>query len=128
MSKMLIWVCLGGAVGSGARYLLAGWVSSTLDPTLPLGTLAVNVIGSFLLAAIMHIGLQTTWISETTRLTLATGVMGGFTTYSTFSYETMKLMQSNALGLALANVAATVVGCLVACFLGWIAARALVGA
>jgi fluoride exporter len=128
MSKMLIWVCLGGALGSGARYLLAEWIASTFDSALPLGTLAVNVLGSFLLAAIMYVGLQTTWISETTRLTLATGVMGGFTTYSTFSYETMRLLQSNAWGLALANVLATVVGCLVACFLGWAAARALVGA
>ena len=86
----LFWVCLGGAFGSGARYLLSGWVMEQLGPTFPCGTLAVNTIGSFLLGALMFLGIEAGALSPTVRLALTTGVMGGFTTYSTFSYETMR--------------------------------------
>jgi CrcB protein len=121
------WVCLGGAVGSGARYLVSGWALEVLGPSFPYGTLAVNLIGSFLLAALMHLGVDAAAMSPTLRLALTTGVMGGFTTYSTFSYETMQYLQEGAWGIALLNVLGTVVGCLAACFLGWTAARWVIG-
>ena len=123
----LFWICLGGAFGSGARYLLSGWVLDRFGPAFPSGTLAVNTIGSFLLGALMFLGVEAGMLSPTLRLALTTGVMGGFTTYSTFSYETMRYLQDGAWALALLNVLVTVVGCLVACFLGWAAAQLVAG-
>ncbi|HSQ00419.1 MAG TPA: fluoride efflux transporter CrcB [Candidatus Dormibacteraeota bacterium] len=123
----LFWICLGGAFGSGARYLISGWVLDYLGPAFPSGTLAVNAIGSFLLGALMFLGVEAGMLSPTLRLALTTGVMGGFTTYSTFSYETMRYLQDGSWALALVNVAVTVVGCLVACLLGWGLAQWLAG-
>jgi fluoride exporter len=123
----LLWISLGGAVGTAARYLLSGWLLRALGPAFPYGTLAVNVIGSFLLGAIMHVGLNTTILSPGARLVLGTGVMGGFTTYSTFNYETLQYLQEGAWGLAGLNVSATLVICLVAGVLGVVAARLVVG-
>jgi len=84
----LFWICLGGAVGTGARYILAGWVLRLLGPAFPFGTLLINVLGSFAISVVMHLALSAKLIAPTLRLTLATGVLGGFTTYSTFNYET----------------------------------------
>ena len=126
MSRFL-WICLGGAAGTGARYLLSGWALATLGPVFPWGTLAVNVIGSFLLGFLMQVGIATPILSPTLRLTLTTGVMGGFTTYSTFNYETMRYIQDGALRLALANVLATLAICLAAGFAGVALGRALFG-
>jgi CrcB protein len=123
-----LWVCLGSAVGGGSRYLVSGWVSRALGPAFPYGTLTVNFLGSFLLAGLMFAGVEASAMSPTVRLALTTGVMGGFTTYSTFSYETMKYLQDGAWGIAVANVLVTVFTCLVACLLGWATARWLVGA
>ncbi len=75
------WICVGGAIGTGARYLLSGWVLARLGTSFPYGTLAVNVIGSFLLGALMHLSLATAAVSPTLRAVLAIGVMGGFTTW-----------------------------------------------
>jgi len=126
MSRLL-WVCLGGAIGTGARYMIALWAPRALGTSFPYGTLIVNVLGSFLLGAIMHVGLTTTLISPTLRLLLTTGVMGGFTTYSTFNYETMQYLREGALLLAGWNVAATLLLCLLAGGLGVASARWLVG-
>lgn len=123
----LFWICLGGAVGTGARYLLSGWVLDRLGPAFPSGTLAVNVIGSFLLGALMFLGAEAGVLPPTLRLALTTGVMGGFTTYSTYSYETMRYLQEGAWALAALNIAVTLVGCLLACFLGWGLAQWLAG-
>ncbi len=124
----LFWVSLGGAAGTGARYLVSGWVLKLFGSSFPYGTLAVNLLGSFMLGALMHIGLSTEAMSPTTRLALTTGVMGGFTTYSTFSYETMRLLQEGAWTMAFVNVVTTVMVCLAASFLGFFGARWLVGA
>jgi CrcB protein len=123
----LLWVCLGGAAGSGARYLVSGWALRVMGSAFPYGTLAVNLAGSFILAALMHVGLSTEWMTPTARLALTTGVMGGFTTYSTFSYETMRLLQEGAYGIAGLNVVGTVAGCLMASFLGHLVGQLLVG-
>jgi CrcB protein len=122
-----LWICFGSAVGGGIRYLVSGWTQRALGPSFPYGTLAVNLVGSFLLSAFMYGSIEATWISPTMRLALATGVLGGFTTYSTFNYETTKYLHDGAWWLAGANVTITVLGCLVASFLGWIAARWLLG-
>jgi len=108
------WICLGGAAGTGARYLLSGWVLAALGPAFPYGTLAVNTVGSFLLGATMHVALTTRLLAPTLRLALTAGVLGGFTTYSTFNYETLESLRGGAWTIGIANVAVTVVGCLLA--------------
>lgn len=122
----LILVSVGGALGSAARYLLSTWTLVTFGPAFPLGTLAVNAIGSFLICAIMHLGLGANIISPNLRLFLTTGIMGGFTTYSTFDYETFRYTQEGAYGLAALNVALTLVICFAAGAFGDTAARWLV--
>lgn len=91
--ERFLWICVGGAAGTGARYLLSGWAQKLLGGAFPYGTLAVNLLGSFLLAALVHITVTTEWVSPTVRMAITTGAMGGFTTYSTFSYETMSTLR-----------------------------------
>jgi fluoride exporter len=105
-------VCLGGALGSGARYLVSTWAARAWGPDFPRGTLVVNVTGSFLLGAIQAAALATEAISPELRLFLGAGIMGGYTTYSSFNYETLALVEQGAFGLAAANLGATVLGCL----------------
>jgi CrcB protein len=123
----LLWICLGGAIGTGARYLLAGWLVRMTGPGFPWGTLAINAAGSFLLGFLMQVSLTTGLLPLTARLTLATGVIGGFTTYSTFNYETLQLFQEGAWLLGLVNLGATVAACLVAGVLGLLSGRLLAG-
>jgi fluoride exporter len=126
MSRFL-WICAGGAAGTAARYLVSGWALDLLGVGFPWGTLAVNAIGSFWIGSIMHVGLASQWLSPTARVALTTGVMGGFTTYSAFNYETLRLMQDGARALALVNVLAMLFVCLAAGAAGLAAARFVVG-
>lgn len=121
----LLLVCAGGAVGSGARYLLSTWAARALGADFPRGTILVNATGSFLLALVF--GLPGEALSVETRLFLGAGVMGGYTTYSSFNYETLALLERGTAGLAVANVLVTVSACLVAGLLGLAAGRALGG-
>jgi fluoride exporter len=119
------WICLGGAVGTGARYLLSGWLLRVAGPGFPWGTLAVNVLGSFLLGLVLQIPLGADLFSPTLRLALATGVLGGFTTYSTFNYETLRLFQQDAWLTGALYLGTTVAACLLAGVLGMASGRLL---
>lgn len=123
----LAWVCLGSALGGGARYLLSRAALNLLGSSFPYGTLTVNVLGSFLVGLVMHVGLETALISPTARIFLTTGVMGGLTTYSTFNYETLTLATEGDWQRATLNVVAMVVACLAAGMLGLASGRAIVG-
>jgi CrcB protein len=120
-------VCLGGAIGTAARYLTAMWAPAIFGTAFPYGTLIVNVVGSFFIALIMHVGGATEVLSPTMRAMLTTGVMGGFTTYSTFNYETSEYLREGAWLMAGANILVTVAICLAAGFAGLAAARLIVG-
>ncbi len=126
MGRFLL-VCLGGALGSGARYLVSTWAARALGPDFPRGTLIVNVTGSFLLAAIMTASLSTDAVPPELRLFLGAGILGGFTTYSSFNYETIALVQQGSPGLAALNLGLTVLGCLGAGLAGVVAVRWLAG-
>ena len=119
-------ICLGGAVGTGARYLLGGLVARWAGPDFPYGTLVINVLGSFLIGAVQQVGLTTLLIPETLRLVLAVGVMGGFTTYSSFSYETIRLMENGSWMAAGLYVGLTTALCLGGCAVGLSLGRFLV--
>ena len=122
-----LWICLGGAIGTAARYLLSGWVLDRLGPSFPTGTLTVNVIGCFLMGVLMHIGMTTQIFSPTLRLALTTGFMGGFTTYSSFNYETVSFLRDGSYLYAAMNVGLTGSICLVMGFLGLSAAKLMLG-
>jgi CrcB protein len=122
-----LWICLGGAIGTGARYLLSGWLARSTGAGFPWGTLAVNALGSFLLGFLMQVSLTTGLLPPTLRLALTTGVMGGFTTYSTFNYETLQLFEDEAWLLGFANLGVTVSVCLIAGLSGLLAGRLLAG-
>ncbi|PYN89657.1 MAG: fluoride efflux transporter CrcB [Candidatus Rokuibacteriota bacterium] len=120
-------ICLGGAIGTGLRYVTSGVAARWLGADFPYGTLIVNVVGSFLIGLIQHVGTASLLIPETTRLFLTVGIMGGLTTYSSFSYETIRLAQVGAWGQAWVNVLVTTSLCLGVCFLGIAAGRLIVG-
>lgn len=121
----LLLVAAGGAVGTGTRYILSLWIPRLLGPGFPFATLLVNVGGSFLIGLLMQWSLSTTAISPTLRLVLTTGFLGGLTTFSTFSYETIKLIEDRAFLDAAVNVLLSFSLGLGGCFLGMVAAKAL---
>jgi CrcB protein len=123
--RVLLVFIFGGA-GSACRYLLGGWIVELAGPVFPYGTITINTLGSFLIALIMAISLNSTLISPDVRIALTTGVMGGFTTYSTFNYESVSLFTQGALLLGALNILVTVLMCLVAGFAGLALGRWLV--
>jgi CrcB protein len=120
-------ICLAGAVGTGCRYLLSGWVPRFTGPAFPWGTLVVNVIGSFLLGLLMQLALSTELVDPDLRVVLGVGFLGGFTTYSSFNYETLRLLEERSWAFAAGNVAGTLAGCLLAGFAGVALARRVAG-
>lgn len=122
MERFLL-VCVGGALGSGARYLVASWAASAWPSTLPVGTALVNVVGSWFIAVVMDLSLRAGALSPDLRLFLVTGVAGGFTTYSAFNHETLQFLEERAYLLAGAYVSGMVVLCLGAGLLGLATAR-----
>jgi CrcB protein len=123
---MLLYVALGSAIGGVSRYLLGGLVQRMLDTTFPAGTLLVNVTGSFLLGAIIRYALETPSLTPEVRAFLTIGVCGGYTTFSTFSYETMALLEDGEWARAGVYITASVVLSLIATFLGFALARQLI--
>ena len=111
-------MALGGLVGSVARYWLSGFVQEASGGAFPLGTLAVNVLGSFVLGLVMALSLERGVVSPNARILLSVGLCGGFTTMSTFSYETVMLVRDGEVMLALSNVAATLGSCFAAVWVG----------
>ncbi len=113
------------AAGGLTRYYLSGWVYGILGRAFPYGTLAVNVIGAYFIGLVMELGLRSTAISDTLRIGLTVGFMGGLTTFSTFSYETFTLLEDGQFVLAAANVLASVLVCLLFTWLGIITIRTI---
>jgi CrcB protein len=124
----LLLICLGGAAGTAARYGVNLLAARSVGLEFPFATLAVNVLGSFLIGLVQQVALTSALVSETARLALVVGVLGGFTTYSSFSYETLQLAGTGAWLAATLNVAATTALCLVACGVGLEVGRLLVTA
>jgi len=117
----LVLVALGGAAGSVLRVLISGLAPA--DARLPWGTIAVNLAGSFVIGWLMGRFGGDTAADERWRSLLVVGVCGGFTTFSTFSWQTLALFQKNQPAAAFANVLLSVTLCLAATWLGWRLAR-----
>lgn len=122
---MIWWVMLAGGLGSGARYLVGLWAFDRLGSAFPFGTLIVNVAGCFALGAVAHLATASPWSPEV-RAAIAIGFLGGFTTYSSFNHETLGLLASGATGVALLNIATTLLAGLAAGWLGLMLARQFV--
>ncbi|RMH21575.1 MAG: fluoride efflux transporter CrcB [Gemmatimonadetes bacterium] len=121
---MWIYVTLGGAFGALARYAVSGWVQDTVHSTFPWGTLVVNLTGSFLLGFGMR-AMEALPVAAGTRALLTIGFLGAFTTFSTFSYETVALIRDGDWGRAVAYAGASLAMGLVAVFAGLAAASAV---
>jgi CrcB protein len=120
----LLYVMVGGAVGSGARYLAGSATTALLGPDYPFGTLAVNTVGGLLMGLLVGV-LARNSASEHWRLLLAVGVLGGFTTFSAFSLEVVTMIERGAFGVALGYVLVSVIGSVAALFAGLSAVRAV---
>ena len=121
----LVLVLTGGALGSGGRYLVSLWMADRFGAAFPWGTLTVNVAGSFLIGLLATVADELGGIGPDGRVFLIAGMLGGFTTFSSFSLETLRLAQDNEMGRAAANVAVNLALGLCAVVLGVAAGRAL---
>lgn len=124
MTKLLV-VGLGGFLGAIARYGLSGLVHRRLGEGFPYGTLAVNVVGCLLIGVVLHLVEDRSILGPTARLFVAIGVLGGFTTFSSFGYETFELIEDRAYKLALLNVAGNMILGLLAVWVGRTLPRAI---
>lgn len=124
MTRLLA-VAAGGALGALARYGLTAAVHAAVGRGFPWGTLAANVLGSFAMGLLYVLLLERSAAGPELRALLLTGFLGAFTTFSTFSVETLDLLEAGALGRAAVNVAVSVAACLAAAWLGTGLARQL---
>jgi CrcB protein len=120
---MLFGIALGGALGTAARWWIGGW-AQRYSASFPYGTLTINVTGSLLLGFLMRYLTQTPTNPEL-RLALTVGFCGGFTTFSTFSYEAARLLEDGSTGRAFTYMAASVLLSLAAVFAGFAIARSV---
>ena len=123
--QVIFFIAGFGALGCVTRYYLSGWVYDLLGRSFPSGTFAVNILGAFLIGLIMEFGLRSTLLPVNLRTGLTIGFLGGLTTFSTFSYETFRLLEEGDLLRAATNVLVSVIVCLICTWLGIYTARAL---
>ncbi len=115
----------GGALGALGRYWVSGGVYRALGRDFPWGTLAVNVVGSFAMGLLMVLFLERLAVGPEWRAAVLVGFLGAFTTFSTFSIETLTLIEEGFMEKALLNVFASVLACVLACWVGMVLGRSL---
>ncbi len=116
-------VFLGGGLGAALRYWLSGSIYRLVPPTFPYGTLAVNVLGCFGIGFLMALIEERFVVQPQLRVFLTIGVLGGFTTFSTFSYETVALLREGSLVGGALNAVLSLAGCLLATMVGNVLGR-----
>jgi len=116
---MHLWLAIGvgGFIGAILRYLMSGWIQNGVV-AFPLGTLGVNFIGSFFVSLVLYLSEYRGLFSEEIRIFLTIGVLGSFTTMSTFSFESFKLLEQGEIGALSLNVVATLILTFLAVYLG----------
>jgi fluoride exporter len=120
----LLLVGIGGFIGAILRYVLGGWIQNSFV-NFPVGTLVINTTGSFFLGLIMYLSEYQGFFDDKTRIFLTIGILGAFTTLSTFGYESFRLLDDSKLFLMAINVVATVLFSMLAVYLGKILALSL---
>lgn len=123
----LLYVALGGAIGASARYLVGGWMGAWLGPDFPWGTFFANVSGSFLIGVVLVL-VEGGALPAGARPFLAVGILGGYTTFSSFSYESLGLLTDTGVVLTLLNILGQLVLGLIFVYLGVVVGRLLGGA
>jgi CrcB protein len=121
----LVFIAAGGALGSVLRYLVSSGVYHWFGRSFPWGTLSVNVVGSFAIGLLSILLVDKFNVSQEWRLGIVVGVLGGFTTFSAFSWDTLDLMQQGLMHKALFNVLVSVMLCIGAAWLGMLSARTM---
>ena len=124
LDKMLI-VGLGGFIGANMRYWLGAWIDTQFGLRFPLGTFLINLTGSLLLGFIATITIERALIDPRWRLAIGVGFIGAYTTFSTFTYESVKLLEAGSYGLAALNVFGSGALGLIGAGLGIILGRAI---
>ncbi|MDW7981194.1 MAG: fluoride efflux transporter CrcB [Thermomicrobium sp.] len=119
----VVFVALGGAIGATLRYLVTSWVQQRVD-FFPWGTLTVNLLGSFLIGMLLELTLRG-YLSGQARLFLAVGILGGFTTFSSVTWETLRLLEEGDLWPALFNAFGSMALGIVLAWLGSVLVRAV---
>jgi fluoride exporter len=120
---LLIWIALGGGLGSVLRYLMVTRVDQWYAGGFPVGVLSVNALGSFLIGLIALQLTQQSYLQTELRTSLLVGLLGGFTTFSTFSYNSLQLILEGEYLSALLNVVLSVVACIMAAGAGLMLAK-----
>ena len=120
-----LWIGAGAFLGANLRYFLQTWTANRWGPGFPYGTLIINVSGSFILGFFITLVTQRVLVSAEWRAFVAVGLLGGFTTFSSFSVETLNLLQTGRWLAAAANLGGNVCLGLVGAYLGVILARAI---
>jgi fluoride exporter len=121
-------VAVGGAIGSTLRYLVSNWFVQLVGPGFPWGTFTINVTGAFAIGVVLQAAASSPNFSPYLRLFLATGIMGGYTTFSTYAYETFTLGSTERMLFAVAYAVGSVIVGVIAATLGVLTARALAAA
>ena len=124
-SKLLL-VGSGGFCGANIRYVLGGWIQSKLGTSFPWQTMIINVSGALIIGLFLEVAIRENW-NPNWRLFLAIGVLGGYTTYSTFAYESVNLLSDKLVGWAMFYVMGSAVFTVMAAWLGRLGARLLIG-
>lgn len=121
----LLAIGIGGFIGAVMRYLVSGWAHRILGSSFPYGTFIVNILGSFLLGFFLTLATTKTILPYPFKNLIAIGMLGAFTTFSTFSYETVMLMQSSLVWAMIWNILLNVLAGILALWLGIVVARVL---
>jgi CrcB protein len=120
----VMWVFVGGGVGSVLRYLIGVWSAAAFGVAFPYGTMIVNLTGCLALGLVVQLAIAGSWHGDV-RAAIAAGLLGGFTTYSSFNQETLALLASGATGAAILNIVITLAAGLAAGAVGLAAGRLL---
>lgn len=107
--KLIFYIFLGGGIGSVCRYLLTLWINRQLTTAFPTGTFVVNITGCLLIGVLYGIAIRYSWFNAEWRLFLITGICGGYTTFSAFSYEAVGLLREGNYSFFLLYVAGSVI-------------------
>ena len=121
-----LWIALFGMAGVMARYVIGTLAAPVFDQSLPLSTFCINVLGSFLAAAVYVLGVERSVIAESLRTAIAVGFLGGFTTFSAFSLDVVKLIDADRMLYGFAYMVGSAVCAIAAAFAGLIVFRWLV--